>query len=213
MLFSRFIKDRGAAINAVDKLATGVLCLIVLNGLLLWKSFGNHERFVFLPAKLDTRATLAYDAASKSLHEKYGLSFSVLIGNMTPASANNVIDSLKLMFTPQLYKQMHSQLLVQAKQIKEAGVTLSFTPDRIEYEPATRKTFVTGTQRSATHQGEPKEKTVTYEYKLLISEYIPYISHFNFYTGPSRNQLWLSKNQHKLNLIKQAEQEKENASK
>ena len=198
MLFSRYKKDRGAAINSVDKLATAVLVLVVLNAILLWSSFSNHERFIFLPAKLDTRATLAFDAASKSLHEKYGLSFSVLIGNLTPASANNVIDSLKLMFTPQLYKEMHSQLLVQAKQIKEAGVTLSFTPDRIEYEPATRKTFVTGIQRTATHQGEPKEKMVTYEYRLLISEYIPYISHFNFYPGPARNRLWLAKNQNSL---------------
>lgn len=198
MIFSRYIKDRGAAINAVDKLSTGILVLIILNAVLLWASFSNHERFVFLPAKLDTRATLAFDAASKSLHEKYGLSFSVLIGNITPASANNVIDSLKLMFTPSLYKEMHSQLLIQAKQIKDAGVTLSFTPDRIEYEPATRKTFVTGTQRTTTYQGEPKEKMVTYEYRLLVSEYIPYISHFNFYPGPARNQLWRAKNRNSL---------------
>jgi len=202
MLFSRYIKDRGAAINAVDKLGTAMIISLILNAVLLWSSFANHERFIFLPAKLDTRATLAFDAASKSLHEKYGLSFSVLIGNITPASANNIIDSLKLMFTPQLYKQMHSQLLIQARLIKEAGVTLSFTPDRIEYEPATRKTFVTGTQRSATHQGEPKEKTVSYEYRIQISEYIPSISHFDFYAGPARNQLWLSKNQHLLNKAK-----------
>ena len=210
MMFSRYIKDRGAAIKAVDKLSTSVLLLVLLNGILLWSSFNNHERFVFLPAKLDTRATLAFDAASKSLHEKYGLSFSVLIGNITPASANNIIESLKLMFTPQLYKEMHSQLLVQAKQIKEAGVTLTFTPDRIEYEPETRKTFVTGTQRSATHQGEPKEKTVSYEYRIIVSEYIPYISHFNFYPGPARNQLWMAKNQHILN---KAKKDNNNASK
>ena len=176
---------------------------------LLYMAFANHVKFIFLPAKLDARATLAYNAASKEFHEKYGLSTTALIGNLTPTNAQAMVEATKLMFTSTLYHQMREKLQLQVDRIKSEGVTLGFMPDKLEYEPNTGLTFVTGVQTITPLKGEPKEKIVTYEYRLIVDEYIPSISHFTFYDGGARTEYWISKNKPLLDkLIKEQEQEK-----
>ena len=186
MIFSKYIKDRGQALSVVDKLATVVVFLVISNLFLTYTSLTNYERFIFMPAKLDKRATLAYDSASKEFHKKYGLSLSSIIGNMTPSTAKNTITMLKHLMTPSLYHSMSEKLAQQASQIKSAGVTLSFIPEKLEYETATGLSFATGLQLITPLQGKPKEKTVTFEYRLQVSEYVPKITHFDFYEGVAR---------------------------
>lgn len=194
MIFSKLKKDRGSALGIADKL--GLICLgqFILICILITSVFGSHDRIVLTPMKLDKRASISYDAASKEYHEKYGLSLTSLIGNINPNTSISVIKALQSSFSPALYSRLKTKLEEEADKIKQAGLSVSFTPEKWEFEPATNLTFVSGVQMTIPLNGEPREKKVTYEYKLLVDQYIPIIQHFDFYPGNAHTLKWKEKN-------------------
>jgi conjugal transfer pilus assembly protein TraE len=194
MIFSRYMSDRGTAFKMVDVLGTSVLILIIIVCILLNSALTNHERIILLPLKLDKRTELAYDSASKEYHEKYGLSLAALLGNMTPSTSHTTVSALKSILTASLYRDLKEVLEKQADEIKNSGVSLSFSPDKWEFEPLTDSTYVTGTQTITPLNGDTREKVVTFEFKLIVNQYVPFISYFDFYDGPAHNSFWRSKN-------------------
>jgi len=158
------------------------------------KAVNNHRSFLLVPPYLDERVTVAYKSASKEFHKKYALYASVLIGNMQPQTSNDIIDSLSYVFHSSLYKRLKENLMKQAEEIRFSGTSFIFSPSKTVFEPDTGKTFVTGLQKEIPTNGEPKERTVTFEFKLGVNEYVPTINHFDYYVGGPRDAEWKRRN-------------------
>lgn len=194
MFYGKLVKDRGRALALADKLTWMLLICFLMLCFTTYQAVVKKPIVTLIPPYLDQRLEIAYNAASESLHLKWGMYNAVMIGNVTPASIGDVVSALEYTFTPQLYHKMKSQLQAQADELAKSGSTVSFQPKTWEYEKETNLTFVTGQQVITPLHGNPRHKTVTYEFKIEVNNYVPYVSHFDLYPDVPRNKHWRAEN-------------------
>jgi conjugal transfer pilus assembly protein TraE len=194
MIVSKFVKDRAKALKIADNLSLSNIVLIIFIFFVSYHALNKKTVLVVVPPYLDERVTLAYNAVSENYHSKYSLYAAILMGNVTPATVSETVDALKYTFSPKLYSQMKMQLQKESDALKNSASTLQFIPKSWEYEPDTGKTFVTGKQVMRPLNGQPTQKLITYEFKLEVNNYVPWIKSFAIYGGVAHNKHWISEN-------------------
>jgi len=187
VLFNKFVEDRGQMITIANRMALAIVVLILMLLFTAYHAVTNKVVTVLIPPYLDSRVTMAYNAASKEYHLKYGLYAAILMGNANPETAESITEALEYIFSPELYKKQKEDLLVQAETLAKTSSTVQFEPMRWEYEPKTNLVFITGKQTLRPENARPKIKTMTYEFELKVNDYVPTIDHYALYAGPARN--------------------------
>lgn len=187
MFFRKVMKDRTQIITIANKQTSAIIVLVALLCLTTYHAVTNKVIVQLIPPHLDERISVAYNAASSRYHISYALYSATLMGNVNPETVNSIVDSLAFLFDPQLYHKVKVELSTTADNLINEDSTIEFKPKSWEHEPATNLTFVTGQQIIRSNIGKAKIKTVTYEYKFEVNNYVPTINHFALYSGPARN--------------------------
>lgn len=187
MFFNKFVQDRTQMITIANRLTAMVVFLILLLCFTTYHAVTNKVIVQLVPPYLDQRVTVAYNSASSDYHVSYAMYAATLMGNVNPETVNSVSSALAFLFSPELYHKTKSELTTTASNLINEDSTIDFIPKSWEHEPATNLTFVTGQQTIRSNIGKAKIKTVTYEYKFEVNNYVPTITHYALYAGPARN--------------------------
>ena len=200
MFVQKLTKDRNKTAAIANKLSMSQLLTAGLLCFTTYHAVTNKVITQWSPPYLDERMVVAYDFADSTMHLKYGLHNAILMGNSTPATIDEIVKALEMSFTPALYHSLKADLLQQAEDLKKSGSTIQFIPKNWEYEPDTQLTFVTGTQILRPVQGNPMQKTVTYEFIIEVNNYVPWIKHFALCSGVAHNQRWRDEQQSVIDI-------------
>lgn len=187
MIFGKFVEDRTQMITIANRLVITIVVLVFLLVVSTYYAFTNKVIIQLVPPYLDARVSVAYDQASREYHVKYGLYTAILLGNVNPETVSSIVEALEYVFSPRLYHSMKAELTTQSQKLSSEQSTIEFKPKSWEYEPSTKLTFVTGQQTIRSSIGKPKVKTITYEFKIEVNNYVPSITHYALYSGPARN--------------------------
>ena len=171
-----------------------VLVLSLLVAVLSVNAMTKRERLIIMPPIANEQIELAYQSASRSYHESFGLYVASFLGNINPGNAGFVKQALELSFSPTLYSEIQRTITDDAERMRASGRTLRFFPDRVIYEQSTGKTFVAGKQEIVSAAGNVHEQDVTYEMRVAIRKGLPKVESYAFYTGAPRTQDWLRRN-------------------
>ena len=178
--YTKSFKDAMAA-TAVQKYAN-----VAMAGALLLTSilaFNQRERVVLVPPIVHEQLEVSLASANAEYHKSWALYVATFVGN-----------GLKMAFAPELYSETRQRILEQSEDLRVSGRSLRFFPDKVSFEKASAKTFVTGKQEIVSASGAIKEQEVVYEMQIKIRDGMPVVSAFDYYTGAPRTLEWLAKN-------------------
>lgn len=178
--------------TTVQKYANVSLAVAVLITSIL--AFNQRERVVLVPPMVHEQLEVALSSANAEYHKSWGLYVATFVGNVNPGNSGFVVEGLKMAFAPELYSDMQQQILEQSEEMRLSGRSLRFFPDKVSYEKASGKTFVTGKQEMVSASGAIKEQEVVYEMQIKLRDGLPVVSSFDFYTGAPRTLEWLARN-------------------
>jgi conjugal transfer pilus assembly protein TraE len=162
-------------------LVLGVLLLLLL-GLV----FASDTRVVLVPPELAGEVWITPDDASADYKKSWALMTATVLGNVTPATAEDVQKTLVALIAPEAYREIQLDLSNQVKMIQTDSLSVSFTPKQRVYEDDTDKIFVTGTHTVTGPSGDQREAQRTYEFRIQIRLGVPQVTHFDVYEGRPR---------------------------
>ena len=113
-----------------------------------------------------------------------------LIGNITPATVNFNMDTIKIYLSPAVYTRVVEDMNLQAKAIKDDGVVLRFETRSAMYEPSTKKVFVLGFRYSKGAGGNETREPAVYEFLMTIANYAPSIEAIDTYVGEPHDEAY-----------------------
>ena len=183
--YTKSFKDAMAA-TAVQKYAN-----VAMAGALLLTSilaFNQRERVVLVPPIVHEQLEVSLASANAEYHKSWALYVATFVGNVNPGNSAFVADGLKI------YSYNRHRILEQSEDLRVSGRSLRFFPDKVIFEKASAKTFVTGKQEIVSASGAIKEQEVVYEMQIKIRDGMPVVSAFDYYTGAPRTLEWLAKN-------------------
>jgi conjugal transfer pilus assembly protein TraE len=174
--WSQAIRD-----SATKNIVIAALSLIALVAVIGW--IQQDKTVVLVPPLMDEKVEVSVRHASIGYKKAWALTVAQLTGNITPANADLVLESLGDLFSPDAYRAIAASLASQVTDIKRDSLTVSFEPRQILYEPSTDKVFVTGAFSSQGVSGQPIKAVRTYEVVVDIRLGRPWISRFSPYEG------------------------------
>jgi type IV conjugative transfer system protein TraE len=198
MFFNKFVSDRGQAVALANRLMVVVLVMLGMLVFTTYHAVLNKTVITIVPAKLDKRVQLAYNSADKDYHIRYALYVAYLFGNVTPSTVNTSVKAMEYIFTPELFHDVHQEIIAQAEQLERSGNTISFNAKNFLYEQSTNLVFVTGEQIIRSPSGVTRSKLVTFELSIRIHDYVPSITHFSLYDDVAHTLEWRKQHANKL---------------
>jgi conjugal transfer pilus assembly protein TraE len=172
-----------------------VLALIALAAVL--HAFSIKERVVLVPAVLDKSVSVGWESAQKEYLEGIGLTFAILVGNITPGNATFVADTLSLFVHSSIYSEVRKKIFEAANNpvFRNSGGSTRYDPEKVFFEAETKRIFVLGKMRvttAATLTGraapEP-DKPLIYEVKIQVTGGRPWIMAIDSYEGTEPHTL------------------------
>jgi len=144
----------------------------------------SKEQIVtIVPPNLTEEANITANTASESYKKAWGVFAASTIGNVTPENVEFVRNSVKEMLSPDLYRQILSDLETQAQTIKEEKIAVSFQPKDVTYSRQLDIVFISGNTITQGPYGDPEREPRTYEFTIKIKNYVPTITWFDSYLG------------------------------
>lgn len=142
------------------------------------------------PWTLTRDAQLTESSASESYIEAWGLALALLVGNVTPESADFVAKRLRPLLDPRIYHEAIDAVYANAKELKDDRVSMRFEPRLVKFERSTGKVYITGTSyvRQGTSLAAEQSSERTYEFVIRISNYAPLVSFIDTYAGTPRTK-------------------------
>lgn len=150
------------------------------------KIVGEHERIVLVPPHLDERAAVAWAGASEPYYKAFGAHIASLIGNLTPANVEFVLEVLSPLFDSRIYQSLRVKLLALKDDpafARSQAVSYFTLRERLEYEPASRRVFVLGDLVTLATGGKPKKQSVVYEMQFETRNGVPLVVGWDSYEG------------------------------
>lgn len=153
----------------------------------------HNDRIVLVPASIPTKMTVGWNTASADYYQSFGMTVAMLIGNITPNSAEFVVNTLSKLLTPEVYAPVSRRIEAMAKDplARNAAVSNSFIPSRSVFEADTGKVFVVGDLTVRNGAGVVETKVVTYELTVQIANGVPVITSIDSYESDTpRTTAW-----------------------
>lgn len=165
----------------------GRIIIVVLACVTLFQQIHimNRDQIVVLPPPIwSSELNVGQGQANEEYLKTIGLAVANFLGNITPANVDFVKNNVARFFDPDVYARIREAIESQANAIKADGLSISFSPRQVLYEPSTQKVFVTGFTRTEGRGGQSESVQRTYEFKFSIVNYIPQATDFTIYRGP-----------------------------
>jgi conjugal transfer pilus assembly protein TraE len=195
-----FGKTYGQALKGNAALSFACAGLVVVAVLQQVKINSQHERTTLVPPQLTEKALIAWDSASASYFQSWGLFVVTSISAATPSTADYITKTMESFFDADLFQAIRTQLLSIKSDPNYTGTNAvnSFTPRSSYFEPETGKTFINGLLVTTAYQ-DMRITTLarveaSYEMKIRIESGVPKISMFTSYLGPARTMAWSKAN-------------------
>jgi len=183
----------GRYIQSLDKLnnenkhlrllTAGLTAALILSFMVLG---GKKVVVIQQPGTLSKAIKVMESSADEAYKKQWSLAFAELIGNVTPANADFVMESIESYFDSGVYQQIKDNLTEQVADLKREQATVSFTPKSIVYEKSTGYVFVNGMQEIHAYGVKPERNDWTMEFGIKVVNYMPVVSHYDAYQGPPR---------------------------
>ena len=162
--------------------------IVACNMLLAYKVLVKETVVTIHPFTLTEEAWVGQKSASRSYIEAWGFAYALMLGNVTPATAEFIAERIKPFLAPRIYQEVLDLLHVQAQQIKDDRISIRFEPRTVEYEFGRNKTFIYGYSYIKGATGQEQRTERTYEFELSINRYAPMIHYLETYSGRPRTK-------------------------
>ena len=180
----------------VAVLASAVFFLSIFN-------FSTRERVIVTFPMMSGQYEVDFNAANKDYHKHYALYVSGLLGNVNPDNAMFTKEALSHAFSSELYNEIQVSITEDAEQMRMDSRSTRFYADKLIYEEATGRTFVTGKQEVISAVGSVTEKLMTYEFQISIRDGLPKVDRYSRYAGQAHTEDWQLKNRNRPQVAQQ----------
>ena len=158
--------------------------LVIAVVVLIQMAGANHERVVVVTPTINSPYTIGWNTATPAYYKGMGYYFSGVIASINPRNVTYISNLIERFCAPDVADGIKNRLRAMSAdyQFQQSTSNSWFVAEKALWEPRTGLTFVSGTLH-ATTSGGVASREVTYEYKILIREGQPVITHFDSYDG------------------------------
>ena len=185
MNLDKYSKTLRGAIQE-NKLGRWALVLLsIANVILVLGVTSKDTAVVVVPPTLSSQGgTLASNSANASLKEAWGSYFAMMLGNVTPRTADYVAEQLGKYVAPRAYNGFMEKIADQVERIKDDNLTIQFAPTHVFYVPEKDIVVVSGEYSMRGMRSEERRTVRTYEVGIAVNNYNVQISSIRPYEGP-----------------------------
>lgn len=188
MTLTRF-RQTWQSLVAENRFHRGLLLGLLVTNLLTLMALLQAERTVVLvPPILEQQVNVAREAASQEVKEAWGLFVTELLGNVTPTSAPFLHQTLEPLLSPGLRREVAQVLEAQVAELRRDRVSVRFSPETIQFDPATDRVRVSGKQVVTGPGADPVTRPRSYEIGVMFRNYRPVITYLDAYADPRERQ-------------------------
>lgn len=173
--------------NFIGRITMPVLAVALL---ISTYSLSNQTPIItVLPPNMTEEAKLAHNDANAATKKAYGLYVAQMLGNVHPGTVGFLVSAIEDILHPSIYHDVKESVMDQVNDIEQENLSISFEPRTADYWKDTNRVVVYGNRIT---EGRGDTKTVeqaTYEFEVIVSNYLPQISYVNVYVGaPERKR-------------------------
>lgn len=167
-----------------------IICgvLVVITFIAVSMAATRDTVVTLVPPELSEPAKISMSAADAAYKESWAMFAAGLLGNVTPGTAPFLLENLEMIFSPQTYQKLRSNMAYQLDRIAQDGISIDFQPREVLYETATGRVFVEGKRTISGPTGDKITEDVTYEFDFRITRAKPEITYFDQYVGRPKTQ-------------------------
>jgi conjugal transfer pilus assembly protein TraE len=188
MTLTRF-RQTWQSLVAENRFHRGLLLGLLVTNLLTLMALLQAERTVVLvPPILEQQVNVAREAASQEVKEAWGLFVTELLGNVTPNNAPFLHQTLEPLLSPGLRREVAQVLEAQVAELRRDRVSVRFSPETIQFDPATDRVRVSGKQVVTGPGADPVTRPRSYEIGVMFRNYRPVITYMDAYADPRERQ-------------------------
>ena len=189
MDYKNFLKSWQGSIseNKFHRVMLSVQSVCLVVALIGWQS--KDRVTVIVPPTLNEKAEVAKNSATKGYKKSWGLYVAQIMGNISPANVDFVVESLSSLMDGEMYSKFRTMAAIEVDNIKRNGMSVSFEPRSVTYEKETDKIFVSGNSTiQAAGSQSPQSFTRVFEVIINIRNGVPSISLLDTYQGQAKTR-------------------------
>ena len=161
-----------------------IIAMVAINAILVFATISKDTVVRITPPGMTEQGWLDSNSASDSYTEAWALYIASVVGNVKPATAGMIRQSLEPLLDADIYQDVVNAIEAQVNQIRQDRVTLVFEAKEVLREKDNpNKFFVVGRSVMTGPNGRPQRRNVTYEIEIRISNYRPVIEYISTYSG------------------------------
>ena len=176
------------------------LGLVAMLGVSLWVNFQKDTVVINNLNESCQMSEISSSAMNEDNHKRLGFYLAGMLGNITPASASYVKNSILPFASPEIYHRVNDLIANQIASLVEEEVTMHFTAERAFVEDG--KTFVTGKGAMRGMTGLQQKYVRTYEFVFDVQNYTPTFQYINVYDDVPHDSAWQLKHSKKAEANK-----------
>lgn len=156
-----------------------VFCVLVLSIVVMAKD----KTVVMVPPQLLGEGSITNDAASATTKESWALSVALMLGNITPQTADYVGKNLGRLVAGRARNEVLNEINEQLRRMKQDRISIQFNPTTVFYVPSEGYTVVSGTYWIRGVRDEERQMVKTYEIGIGVRNYMISVTSLNSYEG------------------------------
>lgn len=165
-----------------------LIALLGTNFLTLIGLLQAERTVVLVPPILEQQVNVARASASQEVKEAWALFITELLGNVTPTNAPFLRQTLEPLLNPKLRRAVAAILDDQVEALQRDRVSVRFAPELVQYEAASDRVRISGTQVITGSGADPVTRPRTYEIQVAFRHYRPLITHLDAYQDARARQ-------------------------
>lgn len=169
-----------------------MLTMAIANLTLAMFVLSKNQTVVLVPPELKRESTVAAKSADGGYKEAWATHVAMLLGNVTPRTAQFVSEQVGKIMGPAVYRTMMDGITAQAQRIQDDQLTIQFAPTQTFYLPEKDVVVVTGEYTIRGMQDSEERMLRTYEVGVDVSNYAVRVDSLEVYEGawsPQKEEL------------------------
>ncbi|MBF0393337.1 MAG: hypothetical protein HQL38_11725 [Alphaproteobacteria bacterium] len=160
------------------------IALVLVGG----RAFSRSETIVLVPPTLTESVKIGKQMMGESASVNWGTYLALLMGNVTPESADFVKAAVGEVVDPSIHRDVMDRMTDEIERLKRDRVSQRFEARTAFYEAATNKVFVTGNGFVVGAGGKETRYEKTFEAEMVVKNYRPSVLFLNTYEGKPRTE-------------------------
>ena len=160
-----------------------ILTLAISNIVLVMLVTNVNETVVLVPPDVSREAKLSERDASAGYKEAWATHVAMMLGNVTPRTAQYVSEHVGKIMGPSVYRAMMEGITEQSARISSEQLTIQFVPSTAFYVPEKDVVVVTGEYTIRGMQNSEQRMLRTYEIGVEVNNYVVRVDSLEVYEG------------------------------